>query len=112
MAATEQELELARQQALAVICPLYGAQPEDACTYRLAIREDESGRFLRWEDMPRSPHQPRMAVATDGRFYGYALRQMESSCRCGRDDMMHGRHPVPSCPWHERRGHITRGADA
>ncbi len=82
-----------------VTCPLCGAVDGQSCTYPLAIREEGTERFLRWELVERIPHQPRVAVATDGRIYGYTLRRLLATCRCGEDAAMAGRHTAPMCPW-------------
>lgn len=101
MAAWEKDHRDAVTAARTMACPLCGAQPGEECTYPLAIlSEDDAQRFLRWEYVERSPHQPRIAVATDGRLYGYALRNLLQQCRCGESNAMAGRHPVASCGYH------------
>lgn len=54
------------------------AQIGDGCTYALAIRDDETGRFLRWDRVARPAHHARIAAATDGRVYRYALRSVNA----------------------------------
>lgn len=86
-------------QALDVTCPLCGAQPGTACSYAHAVREDDTDRFVRWERVQRTAHQPRVAVATHGTMYGHSLRQLLNTCRCGAEAAMQGRHTAPTCPW-------------
>lgn len=90
------------QAAEAVTCPVCAAGPREACTYALAIRADETGLFVRWERVSRSPHQARVATGTGGAVYGYALRGLERTCRCTAEDRAAGRHPRGICPWHPR----------
>lgn len=91
---------LAEAQATTT-CPTCAATPGEVCTYRTAVRDDETGRFVRWQRVPRSPHQTRVAVATDSTWYGHALRQMQRDCPCGPNNMLAGRHPRATCPYHE-----------
>lgn len=98
MSTTEDRRE-AEQAALGVVCPLEGAQPGEPCTYRMAVRDDATGVFLHWEHVVRGPHQPRVAVATDGRWYRQSLQALLRSCTCGDEAAMAGQHSSISCPW-------------
>lgn len=88
--------------AEAVTCPVCAAGPEEACTYAHAVRADETGLFIRWVRVERSPHQARIGLGTGGAAYGYALRGLERTCRCSAEDRALGRHPNPVCPWKPR----------
>lgn len=71
------------EAALGVTCPMPGcrAEPQEPCTYAFAIRDDETGLFVRWDRITRTAHHERIATATGGRVYGYTLRALDAYLR-------------------------------